>query len=378
MTKAKCEETKSRLVKWARQGGELRRRLAYVMLSLVLIYYHSIGRHLSGKEKQSAENVKQSAGNVKQSAENVKQSAGKEKQSAGKEKQSAGNVKQSAGNVKQSAENVKQSAESGVLHRVIQAVNLGVIIICLFLIAQEYYLTIEHRNEQKKLKAVFESAENVMPADMVLHPKTDALDAAGLGMSEKPSMHERLQKLYEENNDLAAWISIEGTGIDYPVMQCGDDEYYLHHDFYGNEDKYGCLYVRNRADVNDGDNFIIYGHNMQDGTMLGNLDSYREESFYSEHPTISFYTLRDDYTYEIIAVFLSQVYTQDDDTFKYYQFYEADTKDEFDYFYKNIKELSMYDTGINAEFGDKLLTLSTCAYHVDDGRFVVVAKRTEK
>lgn len=266
----------------------------------------------------------------------------------------------------------KQSVRSGMLHRVIQAVNLGVIIICLFLIAHEYYLTIEHRNEQKKLKAIFESAENVISADMALHPKTDTLDDAD---SEKPPMYERLQKLYEENNDLAAWISIEGTDIDYPVMQCEDDEYYLHHDFYGNEDKYGCLYIRNRANINDSDNFIIYGHNMQDGTMLGSLDSYKEESYYLEHPLISFYTLSDEYTYEIIAVFLSQVYNEDDDTFKYYEFYEADTKDEFNYFYKNIKKLSLYDTGISAELGDKLLTLSTCAYHVDDGRFVVVAKR---
>ena len=325
MTTEKCEEIKAHLVGWAKQGGKLRRRLAYVMLSLVLIYYHSIGKHLAGKKKVSK----------------------------GKEKQSVGNRG---------------------LHRIIQTVNLGVIIICLFLIAHEYYLTIEHRNEQKKLKAIFESAENIMSTDMVLHPKSDALDDVNL----KPAMYESLQKLYEENNDLVAWLSIEGTDIDYPVMQCEDDEYYLHHDFYGNEDKYGCLYIRNRANINDSDNFIIYGHNMQDGTMLGSLDSYKEESYYLEHPLISFYTLSDEYTYEIIAVFLSQVYYEDDDTFKYYEFYEADTKDEFDYFYKNIKKLSLYDTGISAELGDKLLTLSTCAYHVDDGRFVVVAKRVEK
>ncbi|MCM1235478.1 MAG: class B sortase, partial [Ruminococcus flavefaciens] len=283
MTKAKCEETKSRLVGWAKKGGALRRRLAYVMLSLVLIYYHSIGKRLP---------------------ENRKTSAGKRNKPA-----KHGTLHR-----------------TGALHRIIQAVNLGVIIICLFLIAHEYYQTIQHRSGQKKLKAVFESAENIISTDMVLHPKSDALD----DLTPKPAMYENLQKLYEENNDLAAWISIEGTDIDYPVMQCEDDEYYLHHDFYGNEDKYGCLYIRNRANINDSDNFIIYGHNMQDGTMLGSLDSYTEESFYLEHPLISFYTLSDEYTYEIIAVFLSQVYNEDDDTFKYYQFYEADTEEDFD------------------------------------------------
>lgn len=94
-----------------------------------------------------------------------------------------------------------------------------------------------------------------------------------------------------------------------------------------------------------------------------------------EHPVISFDTLYEERTYEIIAVFRSQVYASDDDVFKYYQFYEADTEEEFNDFYKNIKELSLHDTGVEAAFGDTFLTLSTCAYHVTDGRLVVAAKR---
>lgn len=185
----------------------------------------------------------------------------------------------------------------------------------------------------------------------------------------------KYEVLYEENRDLTGWLFIEGTNIDYPVMQCGDDEYYLHHDFYGNDSKYGCLYVRNIADVNTpGTNFIIYGHNMKDGSMFGDLDLYRKESFWREHPTICFDTLYEERVYEVIAAFPSQVFHADENAFKYYQFYSADTQEEFDYFYENIKELSLYDTGVNAGFGDTFLTLSTCAYHTDDGRFVVVAK----
>lgn len=183
--------------------------------------------------------------------------------------------------------------------------------------------------------------------------------------------------LYEENKDLAGWLSIEGMKIDHPVMQGEDDSYYLHHDFYGQDSRYGCLYVKEQADLNAGTNFIIYGHNMKDGSMFGDLDLYLKESFYKEHPVISFDTLYEERTYDIIAVFRSQVYNADEDVFKYYQFYEADTQEEFEDFYGNIKELSLYDTGVQAKFGDTFLTLSTCAYHVPDGRLVVVAKRTK-
>ena len=258
--------------------------------------------------------------------------------------------------------------------RRLKAVHLGIMVVCLILIAREYLLSMEHRNEQNNLKAIFRAEENLHPDGT----ETDILPDLASDMTAEPVMQERFKPLYEENSDLVAWLSIDGTVIDYPVMQCEDDEYYLHHDFYGNEDKYGCLYVRGKADIDAGTNFIIYGHNMRDGSMFGDLDLYRQESYYLEHPLISFDTLYDEYTYEIIAVFLSQIYNSDDEVFKYYQFYQADTEEEFDYFYRNIKELSLYDTGVTAEFGDVFLTLSTCAYHVDDGRFAVVAKRVDE
>ncbi len=188
---------------------------------------------------------------------------------------------------------------------------------------------------------------------------------------------EKYRALYQENSDLVGWLSIEGTAINYPVTQREDDEYYLHHDFYGEDSRYGCLYVKNQADVDSpGTNFIIYGHNMKDGSMFGELDLYRKESFWREHPRISFDTLYEERTYEIIAVFRSRVYQPDQEVFKYYQFYQAEDQEEFSWFYENIKELSLYDTGVTAAFGDSFLTLSTCSYHVKDGRFVVVAKAT--
>ena len=285
---------------------------------------------------------------------------------------------------------------------------------CLIPIGRSYFISGQHKAQRDALKSMVEMSQETaasdrdnasMPGEVLaadsdnvrqqtdetgqsgnsVGQQTDGNNAGGQtdGNSEpqeasESAMLRKYAALYQENEDFVGWLSIEGTGIDYPVLQCEDDEYYLHHDFYGEDSKYGCLYVREQADLDDGTNFIIYGHNMRDGAMFGDLDLYLKESFFQEHPTIHFDTLYEERVYEIVAVFRSQVYRAGDEVFKYYQFYEADTREEFEEFYRNIKALSIYDTGVEAEFGDTFLTCSTCAYHVEDGRFVVVAKRWQE
>ena len=186
---------------------------------------------------------------------------------------------------------------------------------------------------------------------------------------------------FQRNPDIQGWLRVEGTQIDYPVLQReGDDEYYLYRSFLGEEDKKGSLILDEDSSVKDGSfttNLLIHGHNMKDGSMFGELDEYNSEDFYKEHKWIELYTEDEKHNYEVIAAFASQIYYSTDLVFKYYNFFQADTAEEFNYFYQNIKRLSIYDTGVTAEFGDKFLTLSTCAYHVEDGRFVVVAKEID-
>lgn len=301
--------------------------------------------------------------------------------------------------------------------RYLKAFLIGVILVSLSRMGQMYCLSVEQQKKQNELKKMTETVfvqadkaelETQTPqADAetaeeaaVCSEADDGADssdrggeeesdrraddekktACGSGIPGEEGGHpilDRYLALYRENSDLVGWLSIEDMKIDYPVMQCEDDEYYLHHDFEGKDSKYGCLYVRERADLENGTNFVIYGHNMKDGSMFGDLDFYREEDFYREHSKIAFDTLYEEYTYEIVAVFLSQIYGENDDVFKYYQFYEAETEEEFDDFYDNIKKMSLYDTGVEAEYGDTFLTLSTCAYHVNNGRLAVVAKRVE-
>ncbi len=187
------------------------------------------------------------------------------------------------------------------------------------------------------------------------------------------------QDSFLANSDMAAWLQIPGMDIDYPVMWTPEDEeYYLYRGFDGSSNRNGCLILDTDSCLDPlTTNLIIHGHNQESGAMFGHLPKYEDFSFYEEHKNIILYTKELQRNYEIIAVFRSQVYKKTDQVFKYYKFFQADTQEEFDYFYQNIKDLSLYDTGVSAEFGDHFLTLSTCVYHVERGRLVVVAKETE-
>ena len=185
--------------------------------------------------------------------------------------------------------------------------------------------------------------------------------------------------IFASNEDIAAWLVIPDTTIDYPVMWTPEDEnYYLYRDAEGNDDKNGSLILDTDSCLNPlTTNLIIHGHNMRSGAMFGNLTDYESQDYCENHRQIILYTEECRRNYEVIAVFRSQVYKKKDTVFKYYKFFQANTQEEFDDFYQNIKELSLYDTGVTAEFGDHFITLSTCVYHVEQGRFVVVAKEVE-
>lgn len=199
----------------------------------------------------------------------------------------------------------------------------------------------------------------------------------------EPQILEELQELYAKNPDLVGWIKIEGTKINYPVLQSlHERNYYLYKDFYGNYAKEGSLYVREACDVfGPSDNVTIYGHNMANLSMFGQLKYYRTRgyNYYKEHKYIQFDTLYEHHTYEIIAVFITSGTTGVG--YPYHLFDDAATEEEFNEFIKAIKGgspkvTSCYDIDATAEYGDKLLTLSTCCKNVmEDGRFVIVAKR---
>nr|MBQ8251784.1 class B sortase [Lachnospiraceae bacterium] len=186
------------------------------------------------------------------------------------------------------------------------------------------------------------------------------------------------KSLYNQNKNLIGWLKIADTNIDYPVMQTDDNEYYLDHDVNHEQDKNGTLFMDYQCDVmKPSSNFIIYGHNMRSGNMFGNLDKYKSEDYYKKHPTILFDTIYEKAVYQVMYVFNSHIYTEDEITFKYYQMIDIASEKEFESNMKNMQEMSLYNTGVEAVYGEQLLTLSTCDYGEDDGRFVVVAKRIQ-
>ncbi len=189
---------------------------------------------------------------------------------------------------------------------------------------------------------------------------------------------EEYQTLYNKNKSLIGWLKIEGTNIDYPVMQTSNNEYYLDHNYNQEYDKNGSLFLDAECDVvHRNTNLIIYGHHMRSGKMFGNLNSYSSAKYCEDHSIIQFDTIYEKGTYQVMYVFRSKIYNEDEIVFKYYQFFDAVSEKEFNSNMQEMAALSLYDTGVTASYGDELLTLSTCDNSEQDGRFVVVAKRID-
>ena len=187
---------------------------------------------------------------------------------------------------------------------------------------------------------------------------------------------EKYKKLFSQNKSLIGWIKIDDTNIDYPVMQTVNNEYYLKHNYNQEYDKNGSIFLDKDCDItNPGTNMIIYGHHMSSGKMFGKLDLYSSKEYYEKHPIIQFDTIYEEGRYQIMYVFRSRIYNEDEIVFKYYQFFDASTPEEFDSHMNEMAKLSLYNTGVTATYGDKLITLSTCDRSEQDGRFVVVAKK---
>lgn len=175
---------------------------------------------------------------------------------------------------------------------------------------------------------------------------------------------------------MAGWIEIEETKLSYPVMYTPDDvEYYLRRAFDETDSIAGTPFIGYDCLLEPrSDNLLIYGHNMKNGTMFTTILSYKDKTFWEKHPIIKFDTLYEENQYEIMATFYVTA-NVGNGHFEFYNFTNAESEEEFNKFIDTCKELSLYDTGITAKYGDDLITLSTCSYHSTNGRFVVVARK---
>ena len=220
---------------------------------------------------------------------------------------------------------------------------------------------------------------NLITHDAEVHRQEKIFDELAEAAEETPIDSEKssetsFESLFTENSDMVGWIFIEGTGVNYPVMQTKNSpNYYLKRNFKKAYSDLGVPYVQENCDLSASDNIIIYGHHITGGKMFGSLDKFTSKFFYEKHKIIQFNTLTEQSQYQIIAVFKTIAYSASG--FRYYDFVNAEDEADFNAYVSRCKELSLYDTGVTAKYGDRLLTLSTCKRFAENGRLVVVAKK---
>ena len=242
------------------------------------------------------------------------------------------------------------------------------------ILAISSFFIIKEFAENKKETDIYDELQEI-----VLEENTD-IDTTNVDTEIEKSEGEssnkyNLENIAKINSDVVGWIKIGNTNIDYPVMQNGD--YYLHRNIYKNYSSHGTPYLAEYCNIQYSDNLIIYGHHMNDNSMFAQLDNYKKHSFYENHKYIKFYSYYNgktiEKTYEVAIAFKTVVYS--DKGFKYYNYTNFSDVQELNDFIEKCRKLEFYNTGIDINYGDKLITLSTCEYSQKNGRIVVVAKQ---
>ena len=245
------------------------------------------------------------------------------------------------------------------IYKVIYIILITLIIASIIYIVYLIMLKKEAKEESELLNTIEVEKEN----ETLIGISNDTEINIKENKEEKTERMIQVQKLKEENSDIVGWLEIEGTSINYPVLQGTDNEFYMTHNYKKEKSKNGSIFLNKDYDWNiESNNLLIYGHNINNGTMFQELLKYENEDYYKKHPIILFTTEDEEKKYEIISVF------------KYYFFINPKTEYEYKDYIENIKKISIYNIENTAKYGEELISLSTCSYHIKDGRFVVVGK----
>lgn len=178
--------------------------------------------------------------------------------------------------------------------------------------------------------------------------------------------------LKDQNPDFVGWIKLEGATINYPVVQTkAEPEYYLRRSFEGRYSIAGTPFLDARCDMENGAGLIVYGHNMNDGSMFADLEGYLEEGYWREHPVIQCDSLTQRREYEVLAVLHLK------DSKQTAADYYTVPQDEagFAAWVERIKAGALYETGVTAQWGEQVLVLSTCDKADSTARIFVAAKK---
>ncbi len=241
--------------------------------------------------------------------------------------------------------------------------------------AESEFKALSKRVQTAEQDVTLMNGDGVTPyKEAVISGSADTYDA---GLSDE-SAHEILNKyagLYQDNPDMGGWIRIDGTVIDYPVMYTPDEpEKYLHLSFEGESSNRGVPFIGAGCAIEPrSQNIVVYGHHMKNGSMFAGIVNYKDMDFWRKHPTIYFSTLYEEGEYEVFAAFETDTYAAND--LRCYDFINAKDEADFYDYIRKIQKAALFDTGVTVSYDDELLTLSTCAYHTSNGRFLVVARK---
>ena len=226
-------------------------------------------------------------------------------------------------------------------------------------------------NELENLIAT-EAVVDDAPSEPAADPTEEPAETIDPELEKVQTAYEKYKALYEQNSDFIGWISIEDTNINYPVMQTIDSpDFYLKHSFDKASSSYGVPYLDEACATGLSNNLVIYGHNMKNGTMFHDLLKYASADYWVEHQVIRFDTLSQLNEYQVVLAFR---FDTNNEYFRYNEYTDMN-EDEFIEFMEECRIRQLYDTGVSVEYGDELLTLSTCEYTYENGRFVVLAKK---
>ncbi len=180
-----------------------------------------------------------------------------------------------------------------------------------------------------------------------------------------------MKSLYEQNKDIIAWIRINNSNINYPIMQTKNNpNFYLRKNFYKAYSYYGTPYLSEQCNINTSDNLIVYGHHIKNSKMFGELENYKRQEYYNNHKIVNIYTLNDKRKYEIIYIFKTII----NKDFDYYNYINLNDESEFNTFKNKCEKLAFFNTQIECDYKDKFITLSTCDYTSENARLVIIAK----
>lgn len=196
-----------------------------------------------------------------------------------------------------------------------------------------------------------------------------------------PDPRGNLSAVRNINEDIKGWIKINDTVIDYPVLQSSqaDNSYYLYRNYKKESNNgFGSIFIDSLCDIeNPSKNIILYGHNMRDSSMFGALLKYNDLNYYKARPVIIFDTINEEANWKIISIFKTNTLSNQGEIFDYLKIDFANDKSFLKFIY-DVRNRSLIDIPVDVCAEDRIITLSTCSYELEDFRTVVVARKVRE